>query len=63
MLLLINHRYPVLGSVLGLVVAVASIAIGVATSRQIFVIMGVVSVAIAVARIAKHRWVSTSQAR
>jgi hypothetical protein len=63
MLLLINRRYPVLGSVLGVVVAIASITIGVATSRSIFVIMGAVSIAIAIARIAQRRRTSTAQVR
>jgi hypothetical protein len=59
MLLLINHRYPALGAVLGVIAAVTFIAIGVATTRPMFVVMGVISIILSVARTQRRRSVTT----
>jgi hypothetical protein len=50
MLLLINRRYPVLGAVLGFIAAVAFILYGVHFHEHIVVIMGIVSLVLAVVR-------------
>jgi uncharacterized membrane protein len=55
MLLLINRRYPALGAVLGIIAALAFLAIGVATSHSMLVVMGVVSIVLSIARTTKRR--------
>jgi hypothetical protein len=63
MLLLINRHYPALGAVLGVIAAVTSIAIGVATTRSMFVVMGVISIVLSVARITHQRRSVTPEPR
>ncbi len=55
MLLLINHRYPALGAVLGVIAAVTFIAIGVATDRSTLVVMGAFSIVLSIARTTQRR--------
>jgi hypothetical protein len=63
MLLLINRRYPALGAVLGVIAALTFIAIGVATTRSLLVVMGAFSLVLAVARTRARRTVTTDPRR
>jgi hypothetical protein len=63
MLLLINRRYPALGTVLGIIAAVTSIAIGMATARSAFVVMGALSLALSIGRTAHRQRPSAPEAR
>jgi hypothetical protein len=63
MLLLINGRYPVLGTVLGVLVSVASTAYGVATAHSVMILAGAFGLALSAARIAKQVRQHASQAR
>jgi hypothetical protein len=62
MLLLINRRYPALGSALSLITAAACTAIGVDRSSRLMIIMGAISLVIAIARIS-HRHSHAAQPR
>jgi hypothetical protein len=55
MLLLINRRYPALGAVLGVIAAATFIVIGVAAKQPAPVVMGVISLAISIARAGRRR--------
>jgi uncharacterized membrane protein len=63
MLLLINRRYPALGTVLGIIAAVTFIAIGMATARSTFVVMGALSLALSIGRAAHRQRSSTPEPR
>jgi hypothetical protein len=55
MLLLINRRYPALGAALGAIAAVTFIVVGVAARQPVSVVMGVISLAISIARAGRRR--------
>jgi hypothetical protein len=55
MLLLINRFNPALGTVLGAIAAVTFTVIGVATTQPAFVVTGVISLAISIARAGRLR--------
>jgi uncharacterized membrane protein len=63
MLLLINHRYPVLGAILGAIASLAFIAIGVASAHTLMIVMGAVSLALSAVRMAHRFQPRTSPAR
>jgi uncharacterized membrane protein len=64
MILLINRRYPMLGAVLGFIAALAFIAVGVHTHHSILIIMGAISVVLAIVRgTAKAKHHGTQAAR
>jgi hypothetical protein len=62
MLLLINHRYPRLGAVLGVISSVAFIALGVAEHSKSMIAFSAVSLALPLVKTACKRH-GTSQAR
>jgi uncharacterized membrane protein len=55
MLLLINHRYPVLGSILSALSSVVFIAIGLHTRNVSFVIFSAVGIALSVVQFTYRR--------
>lgn len=63
MLLLINHRYPVLSAVLSVLVSLAGIAYGVVTSHSLMIVMGAIGVALCAVRFAQRSRRHASQAR
>lgn len=63
MLLLINRRYPVLGTILGTIASLAFIAIGVTSSHALMIGMGAISLALSAVRMTRRFRPRTSQAR
>jgi uncharacterized membrane protein len=54
MLLLINHRYPALGTVLSFISAAAFVAMGAEWSNRMMIVMGAVSLVIGIARFSRR---------